>query len=50
VPYLGNHGLWLALQSFFFCVASRWRLSGVVTGEKIPGFHRITISHDGKRF
>lgn len=29
LPYLGNHGLWLAL-GVFHCVAFRWLLSGIV--------------------
>ncbi len=47
LPYLGNHGLWLALAVFSHCVAFRWPLSGIVTGETIPCFQPRTIYRNG---
>jgi MATE family multidrug resistance protein len=47
LPWLGNHGLWLALAVFSRCEGYRWLLSGTATGKTIPGFHRVTIYRDG---
>lgn len=32
LPWLGNHGLWLALTVFWRCAGFHWPLSGDVTG------------------
>ncbi len=37
LPWLGNHGLWLALTVFLALRGLFWRLSGGVTGATVPG-------------